>query len=84
MILPAQLLLCNLYCDIKCWWDWSCAIQLSLVAINNLHKWMTGLWKWDSHVATTQPFNMVLNTDTSLTGWGAALKGSSTISTGWW
>jgi hypothetical protein len=59
-------------------------IQLSPAAINNLHKWRTGLSKWDIHMATTQPFNMVLDTDTSLTRWGTALKVSSTISTGWW
>jgi hypothetical protein len=35
-------------------------------------------------VATTHLFNKVLNTDTSLGGWGAALKGSSTTSVGWW
>jgi len=45
---------------------------------------MTGLSKWDSRVATTRPFNVVLDTNASLTGWGAALKDSSAISAGWW
>ena len=40
--------------------------------------------KWDGRVVTTCPFNEVLNTNASLSGWGAALKGSSTTSTGWW
>ncbi len=35
-------------------------------------------------MASTHPANMVLNTDTSLSGWGTALKGSSVTSAGWW
>lgn len=43
-----------------------------------------GLSKWDGRVALTQPFDVVLDTDTSLSGWGAALKDSSATSVGWW
>jgi ribonuclease HI len=45
---------------------------------------MASMATWDRHLASMRPFNMVLNTNTSLTGWGRALRDSSTTSVGWW
>jgi hypothetical protein len=53
MVLPAKLLLQNLYCDIATHRNWHSQICLSTTVINDLEEWSLGLSKWDSHVATT-------------------------------
>ncbi|ELR23750.1 uncharacterized protein ACA1_195720 [Acanthamoeba castellanii str. Neff] len=83
-MLLAQLLLQNLYHNIKHCRDWHSHIHLLMVALNDLQEWMVSLTKWDSQVVSMRPFNVVLNTNASLTGWGVALKDSTTTSVGWW
>lgn len=83
-VLPAQLLLRNLYRDIKCRRDWSSLIRLSPASVRDLQDWLAGLSTWDGRVATSRPFDAVLDTDASLSGWGAALMDSSATSAGWW
>ncbi len=83
-VLPACLLLCNLYQDISRRSSWNNQIPLSKATINDLEEWQVGLAQWNSHMATTQPFNIALETDASLSGWGAALKGLTATSAGWW
>jgi hypothetical protein len=82
--LLARLLLQKFYCNISCWTDWNSTICLSVEAINDLEEWQAGLAKWNGHVALVHQFDVVLKTDASLSGWGAALKGLSATSAGWW
>ncbi len=83
-VLPARLLLRNLFRDISRRSSWDSQIRLTPAAVHDLEEWLTGLSKWDGRVATTRPFDEVLDTDASLGGWGAALKGLSATSAGWW
>jgi hypothetical protein len=54
------------------------------VVVCDLEEWSISLTKWDGRVVTTRPFDKVLDTDASLSGWGAALKGLNATSVGWW
>jgi hypothetical protein len=83
-VLPAHLLLQNLYHNISHQMGWNSQIRLSEEAIHDLEEWQAGLLKWDSHMASIHPANVVLKTNASLSGWGAALKGSSITSASWW
>lgn len=54
------------------------------MAQNDLWEWMAGMATWDGRLALMRPFDMVLNTDASLTGWGGVLRDLSATSAGWW
>jgi hypothetical protein len=62
------LLLCNLYWVVQCT-TWKNLIHLSHVAQDDLCEWIAGMVTWDSHLGLTRLFDIVLDTDTSLTGW---------------
>ncbi|ELR21193.1 uncharacterized protein ACA1_285520 [Acanthamoeba castellanii str. Neff] len=64
--------------------NWDSQIQLTPAVVCDLKEWSISLTKWDGRVATLHPFDEVLDTNASLGGWGAALKGLSTTSMGWW
>jgi hypothetical protein len=42
------------------------------------------LWIFTRRLALTCPLDVVLDTDASLSGWGAALKDLNATSVGWW
>jgi len=87
-ILPAKLLLHNAYHNIARRANWNSLVPLSAAMILDLKDWRHGLSTWNSRLANLQPCNVLLNTDASLTGWGASLGATSSspthTSAGWW
>jgi len=87
-ILPAKLILCNTYHDIAQRANWNSLIPLSAATILDLEDWRHGLSTWNGRLANLRPCNVLLNTDASLTGWGASLgatlNSSTHTSAGWW
>lgn len=87
-ILPAKLLLRNAYRDIVRRSSWSASVKLSSATISDLKEWRHGLSTWNGRVAMLRPHDALLDTDASLSGWGASLDltlSSRTLSaTGWW
>jgi len=87
-ILSAKLLLHNAYCDIAQRANWNSLVPLSTATILDLEDWRHGLLTWNGHLANLRPCNVLLNTDASLTGWGASLgamlSSPTCTSAGWW
>jgi len=87
-ILPAKLLLCNAYCNIAQRANWNSFVSLSTATILDLEDWHHSLLTWNGCLANLQPCNVLLNTNTSLTGWGASLgammSSPTHTSAGWW
>jgi len=83
-ILLAKLLLPNKYCNIAQRANWNSCVLLSMAMILDLEDCCHSLSTWNS----LRPCNILLDTNASLTGWGASLGGmmSSPTSTsaGWW
>jgi len=87
-ILPAKLLLRNAYHNIAQRANWNSLVPLSAATILDLEDWRHGLSTWNRRLANLQPCNVLLNTEASLTGWGASLGATSSslthTSVGWW
>jgi len=87
-ILPAKLLLCNAYHNITQRANWNSLVPLSAAMILDLKDWCHGLSTWNGHLANLRPCHVLLDTDTSLTGWGASLGATLSslthTSAGWW
>ncbi len=83
-ILPAKLLLCNAYCDISRQTSWNSSIKLLLVTTNDLKEWCHGLSTWNGRIAVLCPHDIILKTDTSLSGWGVSLSCWTLMAAGWW
>jgi len=87
-ILPAKLLLHNPYHNIAWRANWNSLVPLSAATILDLKDWRHGLSTWNGHLANLRPCSILLNTDASLTGWGASLGATLSspthTSAGWW
>jgi len=87
-ILPAKLLLCNMYHDIAQRANWNSFVLLSTATILGLKDWCHSLSTWNGCLANLQPCNILLNTKASLAGWGASLgammSSPTHTSAGWW
>jgi len=87
-ILPAKLILCNAYSNIAWRANWNSLVPLSAATILDLEDWHHSLSTWNGCLANLWPCNILLNTDASLTGWGASLGAMSSsltcTSAGWW
>lgn len=87
-ILLVKLLLWNAYRDIACWSSWLAEIKLSKATIHDLKEWRHGLLMWNGRVVNLCPHDILIDTDVSLSGWGATLAPTlsslSCLATGWW
>jgi len=87
-ILPAKLLLCNVYHNIAQRANWNSLVPLSTATILDLKDWRHGLSTWNGRLANLWLCNVLLDTEASLTGWGASLGATSSsptcTSAGWW
>lgn len=83
-VLPAKMLLRNLYRDISQRRSWSSKIVLSNPAREDLEEWVHGLKKWQGCPAVPRNPDMVLETDSSLQGWGATLLQTDMNAAGPW
>jgi len=72
-ILPAKLLLHNVYHNIAQRANWNSFVSLSTAKILDLEDWRHGLSTWNGRLANLQLCDVLGNTNASLTGWGASL-----------
>jgi len=68
-----KLLLRNAYWDIAQRANWNSFVLLSTATILDLKDWRHRLLTWNDCLANLLPCNVLLNTNASLTGWGASL-----------
>jgi len=64
--------------------NWVSLILLSPAAVNDLLELWQGLLMWNGHVAMCCPPDVVINTDTSLSGWGGCIWDLKSTVAGWW
>jgi hypothetical protein len=83
-VLLAKLLLCNVHCMIATQKSWNDQVQLLTTAVQDLKEWLHGLLLWDRNLTHLHPHDVSIDTDTSLTGWGATLSQLSLMATSWW
>ena len=70
-ILPAKLLLRNLYRLLRSRTSWQDKLILDLGTIKDLKWWMDALNSWNGSAAPRRVIDIQLTTDASQTGWGA-------------
>jgi hypothetical protein len=83
-VLPAKLLLCNAHHMIATQKSWNNQVQLLTMAVQDLKEWLHKLLLWDRNLTHLRPHNVSINTNTSLTSWGATLLQLSLMAASWW
>ncbi|ELR18732.1 reverse transcriptase, partial [Acanthamoeba castellanii str. Neff] len=83
-ILPAKLLLHNAYHNIGQRTSWNSSIKLSPATTNNLKEWRHSLSTWNGRIAVLRPHDVILETNASLSGWGASSSCQTLTAAGWW
>lgn len=69
-ILPAKLLLRNIYRTIASRTSWDSVVYLDAGSVKDLVWWLSALETWNGHFMTPKSVTMQLITDASQTGWG--------------
>ncbi len=85
VIIPAKLLLRNLYRLLKTKLSWQDTLHLDGSSIKDLNWWYTSIHQWNGLVIQSQQVDCQIMTDASSTGWGAVLQGSTVLrAQGFW
>ena len=71
VILPAKLLLRNVYRILATKRSWQDLLLLTAPAIKDLQWWCSALNNWNQRPITNRPVELQMFTDASSTGWGA-------------
>ena len=72
-ILPAKLLLRNIYRVIATRQSWSSIVQLDTSSITDLEWWLAALKTWNGHYMVPKTITKQIVTDASSSGWGGVL-----------
>jgi hypothetical protein len=72
-----QLLMKNLFRDLKQKSNWKAKILLSQEAIKDLKWWKHVMEHWDRKIVVLSKVDLVIFTDASNSGWGDTLEGKS-------
>jgi hypothetical protein len=83
-VLPAKLLLRNLYRLISQKTAWEEILWLDMATIKDLNWWNTALQNWNGRHISTRPVEIQIETDASQTGWGARLMSNGNQAAGYW
>lgn len=83
-VLPAKLLLRNLYRLLRQKTSWETILWLDMATMKDLLWWDTALLNWNGRNITTRPVDIQMETDASQTGWGARLINSGEQAAGFW
>ena len=75
-IIPAKLLLRNLYRTIATKESWDMMVRLNNSCVNDLQWWLKALNNWNRVPLCTQPVQMQIETDASGSGWRNMFGGS--------
>ena len=81
-ILPAKLLLRNLYRLLHSKAHWEDMLTLDQATTNDLQWWVGSLTNWNGRQISTRPVDVQIETDASQTGWGAYMDGQAAA--GFW
>ena len=73
-VLPAKLLLRNLYRDLHSVPSFNHCLTLSAPAVADLDWWFDALLSWNGRHYASAPVDLVMTTDASASGWGAHLS----------
>ena len=73
-ILPAKLLLCNLYRILRARTSWQDKLCLDTLALNDLEWWKSAITAWNGRAVVNATPDAQLITDASGFAWGAVLK----------
>ena len=83
-VLPAQLLLRNTYRLLASKHNWSNILTLDRDTRSDLEWWLHALGSWNGAPIQTGPIDFQIETDASMSGWGARIKGSNKMAAGFW
>jgi hypothetical protein len=83
-VLPAKLLLRNIYRLLHQRVAWEDMLRLDAPTIKDLQWWFVALENWNGRDISTRPVEMQIETDASQTGWGANIIGSGKQAAGFW
>ena len=75
VILPAKLLLRNVYHVLKSRSSWNCQLCLDSGAQKDLQFWLANIEAWNGRISATKPVDIQAMSDASSTGWGFACLG---------
>ena len=81
-VLPAKLLLRNLYRLLRTRTMWEDILVLDNPTKNDLTWWHVALDSWNGRNISTRPVQVQIETDASQTGWGGFIKGSDKKASG--
>ncbi len=83
-ILPAKLLLRNIYQLLASKQSWTDVLQIDKATRSDLEWWHKALNTWNGAKIHTGPVDFQVETDASMTGWGARVKGTEQKAAGFW
>ena len=83
-VLPAKLLLRNAYRLLASKTSWSDTLVLDMNTRKDLEWWVQALSTWNGAPIQTRPIDLQMETDASMSGWGAHIKGTSQLAAGFW
>ena len=83
-MLPAKLLLCNIYRCIRIKNSWHSHVKIDKHAKNNLYWWLTALDNWNGVPLCIQQSEIQLECDASASGWGATMPSLNIEASGTW
>jgi hypothetical protein len=83
-ILPAKLLLRNVYRLLASKITWNDMLLIDQDTKTDLEWWYAALRSWNGAKIHTGPINFQVETDASMTGWGARVRGTNQMAAGFW
>lgn len=83
-VLPAKLLLRNTYRLLASKNSWSDVLTMDKDTKADLEWWLHALKSWNGAPIQTGPVDFQMETDASMSGWGARVKGSDKRAAGFW
>ena len=83
-VLPAKLLLRNLYRLLRRRVSWEETLWLDAPTRKDLEWWWSALENWNGRTISTKPVQVQIETDASQTGWGAYMVASGKMAAGYW
>jgi hypothetical protein len=83
-VLPAPLMLRNVFHSIAGCSSWSDMICLSTALCQDLIEWRDGIHHWHGNIVMLRLSNLIVETDASLCGWGATSLCKTLMLAGWW
>ena len=83
-VLPAKLLLRSTYRLLASKTDWSDLLIIDPATKQDLEWWLQALKSWNGAPIHTGPVDFQMETDASMTGWGAMVKNTNQAAAGFW